>query len=214
MQKQRCVIIGSSPDTDIDIIAKNLRGHDFIACADGGYVYAKKLGLKPDLIAGDFDSSERPKNIAGRIVTLPRAKDDTDTMYLVRECVKMGFQEFLLFGCTGGRLDHTVANFCILHYLSENGKSAEMIDSENIIFTLSEGFQTVDNLNGHGFSIFPFGCSKCILTLRGFEYEIENSTISSDFPIGVSNILRSDHSVIEIKCGSAIVIITVNKVKE
>lgn len=209
MQKQRCIIIGSSPETDIDVIARCLRGHDFIACADGGYVYARKLGLRPDLIAGDFDSSERPKNIAGRIITLPRAKDDTDTMYIVRECVEMGFEEFLLFGCTGGRLDHTAANFCILQYLSKLGKYAEMIDSENRIFVMSEGVHKIDNMKGCTFSIFPFGCGDCTVTLQGFEYELENGVLYSDFPLGVSNTVISESASVNLMKGNALIIISI-----
>ena len=29
---------------------------DLILCADGGYRYAKALGLKPDYLVGDFDT--------------------------------------------------------------------------------------------------------------------------------------------------------------
>lgn len=207
MPKRRCVIIGSSPDTEVDSIARNLRGHDFIACADGGYLYAQKLNLRPDLIIGDFDSSPKPKNIAGRILSLPREKDDTDTMYLVRECVRLGFEEFVFFGCTGGRLDHTFANFCVLQYLSQKNCTAEMLDKENLIFILQKGVQTIDYLNGKGFSIFPFGCHECSVTLKGFAYELEDGILTADFPLGVSNIITSDNAFVEIKDGSALIII-------
>ena len=124
MKNRRCIIIGSSPETGIDTIRRYINENDFIACADGGHIYAEKLGITPGLIAGDFDSSQKPCNTSARVISLPVRKDDTDTVYLVRECVAMGFEEFLLFGMTGGRFDHTLANLCVLYDLSRQGKTA------------------------------------------------------------------------------------------
>ena len=134
--KERCVIIGASPVCDTEMIKKSVRESDFVVCADGGYKYALMAGIKPDLIIGDFDSAEFPENVKCDIVKLPVHKDDTDTMYCVRECVKMGYKTILLFGMTGGRLDHTFANFCTLLYTAENGVNAKMLDGENMIFAM------------------------------------------------------------------------------
>ena len=129
MVKRRCVIIGSSPETDIDVIRKHLREGDFIACADGGYVYAEQLGIKPDMIIGDFDSSERP---------------DTDICRII------------------------------------------------------------ENRNGCGFAVFPFGCESCNVSLEGFEYNLQAGTLTADFPLGVSNTIRSDKAKITVHNGMAV----------
>ena len=52
---KRCVVIGSSPDTDIETIKKTVKSDDFTVCADGGYLFAEKAGITPQLIIGDFD---------------------------------------------------------------------------------------------------------------------------------------------------------------
>ena len=91
--KERCVIIGASPVCDTDMIKKSVCESDFVVCADGGYKYAFAANVKPDLIIGDFDSAEFPENVKCDIVKLPVHKDDTDTMYCVRECMKMGYKE-------------------------------------------------------------------------------------------------------------------------
>ena len=105
MENRRCIIIGSSPDTDIDVIRSYIGNDDFIACADGGHIYAERLGIVPSLIVGDFDSGSRPGYRNTKIIALPVKKDDTDTVSVINECIKMGFDEFLLFGMTGGRFD-------------------------------------------------------------------------------------------------------------
>lgn len=54
----RCVIISGSPDTSVEEIKTLCTDDDFIVCADSGYTFARKAGLNPDLIIGDFDSLE------------------------------------------------------------------------------------------------------------------------------------------------------------
>lgn len=50
----------------------------------------KKLGIKPDLIIGDFDSSDVPDTDIKTII-LPVRKDDTDTFFAVKYAIKQGF---------------------------------------------------------------------------------------------------------------------------
>lgn len=87
----------------------------------------ESLQVKPGLIVGDFDSHENPHWDVETIV-LPCEKDDTDTVYAVKEAVKRGCDEFLLIGVVGARLDHTLGNVSILLYLHSLGKKAIIID--------------------------------------------------------------------------------------
>ncbi len=206
MQKKRCVIIGASPVCDVGMIKDHVRESDFVVCADGGWTYALAAGIKPNMIIGDFDSSEFPENMKCDIIRLPVHKDDTDTMYCVKECMKMGFKEILLLCMTGGRIDHTFANFCTLLYACENGVSARIID-ENIIFAMTQGKEIIENKQGHIFSIFPFGCKSCKVTLSGFEYPLDEGIIHVDTVLGTSNSVISDHAEITLHDGNAICIV-------
>ena len=86
----RCVIISGSPDTNVEEIKSLCTSDDFIVCADSGYSFAKKAGLTPNLIIGDFDSlkEELPQNT--EVVKLNTHKDDTDTEHCVMECIRRG----------------------------------------------------------------------------------------------------------------------------
>jgi len=200
----RCIIIGASPECDTEIISEKVNQDDCIVCADGGYKYALSAGIEPDIIIGDFDSSEFPENLECEKIKLPVHKDDTDTMYCVRECIDRGYREFLLFGMTGGRTDHTYANFCTLLYLSQRDIKASLFDSENEIFVMTSGKRVIENKKEHIFSIFPFGCEKCTVSLDGFEYGLENGILNAEFPLGVSNVIKSDEAKITLHEGSAI----------
>lgn len=205
MTKKRCLLIGAAPDTDIKVISRLLRDDDHIVCADGGYKYAEMLGIKPQLIVGDFDSSEKPKDIACDIISLPVRKDDTDMLYAVKECIRRGCDEFVICGATGGRLDHTYANFCVLKYLAERNIPACIADGSAEIRVLCGGEFDVEGRNGCGFGIFPFGCGECTVSLSGFEYNLDCGTLTADFPLGVSNTVRSDKAVVTVHGGSAII---------
>ena len=98
---------------------------DLVIAADAGFRICRKLGITPDLLMGDFDSMEAPKDFA-HLIRAPVEKDDTDTMLAVKEGLRQGCTDFLLYGGTGGeRLDHTLANFQALLYLRRHGAHSE-----------------------------------------------------------------------------------------
>ena len=112
---KRCVIIGGAPINDYNRIKGLLSDDDFIIACDSGLVHLEKSGITPNLIIGDFDSFDKPKTNIETIV-LPREKDDTDSFFAVKEAVRRGFDELLIFGAIGGRLDHSLGNISILLY--------------------------------------------------------------------------------------------------
>ncbi|MBR5772506.1 MAG: thiamine diphosphokinase, partial [Clostridia bacterium] len=124
---KRCVIIGGAPIADYEKIKEYLRADDYFICCDCGLDHAEGLGITPDLIVGDFDSHEKPETDT-ETITLPREKADTDTYYAAKEGIKRGFDDFLIIGGAGGRIDHTLANIYLLYFLYEQGKKAVMID--------------------------------------------------------------------------------------
>lgn len=208
---KRCIIIGASPETDIVSIQKNITEGDFIVCADGGRKYAEQIGITPDLMIGDFDSSAFPETYRGEIemIKLPRMKDDTDTMYCVKECIKRGYNDFTLLGMLGGREDHTYANLCTLLYLCKSGCTGRIINAEREIFVTDKGAE-IHHQKGLLFSVFPFGCESCTVSLKGFLYELDRGTLTADFPLGVSNEITSDNAVVTVHENTAVIYIGKN----
>ena len=68
---QRCVIVGGAGIREYQRIRESLRGDDWFVYCDGGLKHQEKLGVRPDLIVGDFDSHEKPETEIETIV-LPR----------------------------------------------------------------------------------------------------------------------------------------------
>ena len=68
-----------------------IREGDYIICADSGFKYAERLGLKPDILLGDFDSYSAVGNEAENVITLPAEKDDTDAIEKLIWCYEKGY---------------------------------------------------------------------------------------------------------------------------
>lgn len=99
------------------------REGDFIIAADKGLLYLQNLGITPNLVIGDFDSLGHTPN--GRnIIVLPCEKNDTDMGAAVAEGVMRGYKNFILYGASGGRADHTLANIQLISSLSRRGMTA------------------------------------------------------------------------------------------
>ena len=209
---KRCVVIGASPEADAEFIRESVGSDDFVVCADGGYITALRAGLEIDLLIGDFDSSDYPEGFGGEVIRLPVMKDDTDTLSCVRECLRRGYRDFVLLGMTGGRIDHTFANYSVLLFVAENGGRAAISDRTSEITALTGGtdgkdFLTVSNKQGRGFGVFPFGCRSCRVTLRGFLYDIEEAELFADIPVGACNTVVSEEALVRVSDGSAIVML-------
>ena len=127
---KRCVIIGGADINNYDFIREKLSPDDYFIFCDSGLKHLAALGVQPHLIVGDFDSHENPQ-LPVETIVLPREKDDTDTFFAVKEALRRGFDDFLLLGVIGGRLDHSLGNLSILLYLQQQGKHGRILDDHS-----------------------------------------------------------------------------------
>lgn len=182
---RRCVVVGGAPIGNYDAVRQYLRPDDFVICCDSGLKHREKLGVSPDMIVGDFDSAEDP-HLPVETVILPCEKDDTDTMAAVREAVRRGFEEFLLIGVIGGRLDHTLANIYILLWLEKQGKKALAADDYSEMEIVSRAPAYIEDHYPY-FSVLNIGGIAKGITIRNAKYTLENAEISCEWQYGVSN---------------------------
>ncbi len=160
---------------------------DIIIAADGGYDALARRGYQPDILIGDLDSikSEIPEDL--RKLTYPKEKDETDMFLSYEAGVKLGYTEFVMIGGTGGRLDHTYANLSLLLFAKERGHNVTAIDEGGMIFCIKNEGISLAGKDGSRLSVFAFGGSAEGVTIRGTKYEAENVTLTTAFPLGVSN---------------------------
>ncbi|MBQ7700601.1 MAG: thiamine diphosphokinase [Clostridia bacterium] len=181
----RCAIVGAADIGRYDIIKEYLKDDDCFIYCDAGLRHEKALGKKADIIVGDFDSTENPNRETETIV-LPHEKDDTDTVYAVKEAMRRGFSEFLLIGVIGGRIDHTLGNIAILNMLHSAGCHGMIVDDHSEIEIISDKPAYVSDKFPY-FSLLNITgvCRK--VTVKNALYPLDNAQLTTDFPLGVSN---------------------------
>ncbi len=201
----RCVIIGGAEINNYNNIISELKNDDFYIFCDSGLNHADKLKIKPHLIIGDFDSHKQPEtNI--EIIVLPCEKDDTDTVYAVKEAIKRGFNDFLLIGVTGQRLDHTLANISILNMLHSIKKCGKIIDDYSEMQIVSNDTVYIDDKWSYFSLINIFGVTSGI-DVKNAKYPLKDAEITSEYQYGISNeVLSGKTAEVSVKNGKLLLI--------
>ncbi|MGN0558157.1 MAG: thiamine diphosphokinase [Acutalibacteraceae bacterium] len=204
----RCVIICAAPNANLGFIKSQIKSDDFIICADGGLEYARKLGIKPDLVVGDFDSYKGEiAEITEKKITLDTHKDETDTLCCINEGIKNGCDTFLLLSALGGRFDHSFANLSLLQYITDKNCRGYIKTENETVTMLKKGVYTFENLKGKTFSLFPFACDKAVVSYKNTEYPLLNGDVQSSTAVGISNVFTDSKSEITIHSGYALLFI-------
>lgn len=202
---KRCVIVGGAGIQNYNRVRETLREEDFFVFCDSGLKHMDALGVKPDLIVGDFDSHENPHMDAETIV-LPREKDDTDTVFAAKEMTRRGFENFLLIGVIGDRLDHTLANVSILLMLDTAGKQAKAIDDFSEMEILSAkagrpGRAAIDDSYPY-FSLLNITGEADGVTITNAKFPLKEGRIDCDYQYAVSNeVLPGETAEVSIRKG-------------
>ncbi len=182
---RRCVVVGGADIGRYDRIRSYLRMDDFFICCDSGLKHREGLGIVPNLIVGDFDSYENP-HLGTETITLPCEKDDTDTVFAVKEALARGFDEFLLVGVIGGRLDHTLGNVSLLLMLEARGKVAVAVDDYSEMEIVSSCTAQVSNRYAF-FSLLNISGTAQGVTIRNAKYPLADAEITCEYQYGISN---------------------------
>lgn len=189
---KRCVIIGGAEIRRYDRARQALSPEDFVIYCDGGLNHQAGLERLPDLIVGDFDSHEHP-HMAVETIVLPCEKDDTDTMFAVREALRRGYEDFLLLGVIGGRLDHTLGNVGILLYLDAQGKRGRILDDHSEMEIVSRQAAIIDDSFAF-FSLLNISGVARGITIEHAKYPLQEGEITCDYQYGVSNEVLPGHT--------------------
>ena len=202
---RRCVIVGGADISNYDRIIALIKSDDFVIFCDSGLKHMEKLAVKPSLIVGDFDSHENP-HLDVETIVLPCEKDDTDTVFAVKEAIKRGYVDFLLIGVIGARLDHTLGNIYILEYLDELGLKGKIIDDYSEMELISSEPAFVDDSYVFFSLINITGIARGI-TIENAKYPLNNGEITCSYQYGVSNeVLPGKRAKISIKVGKLLLI--------
>lgn len=197
-----CYIVGAGEDYGLDFCPKD---GDLVLAADAGYLRLKAAGLRPQIVVGDFDTLGAPPE-GEQVVTLPRIKDVTDTWAAIQLGLERGYRCFALYGCTGGRFEHTLANLQIVADLATRGMECQLVDRTQVITAVSNGTVNFGPERRGFVSVFAHSDLCTGVTIRGMKYELENGELTNRFPLGVSNEFLGVPSSVTIGKGTVILV--------
>ncbi len=198
-----CYIIGAG-----DITGPNIKAGDtdLIICADGGYKYKDLLGRECDIVVGDFDSFGSIPDTDNKVVA-PAEKDETDMMLAVRQGLDKGYGNFVILGALGGeRNDHSVANIQLLYYIASKGARGTILHGDEVFTAFKNGTLTLGAEHKGYVSVFSLSDESRGVAIKNLKYTLDNATLYSYMPVGVSNEFMGEKSCISVEDGVLLVV--------
>ncbi|MEG0918388.1 MAG: thiamine diphosphokinase [Anaerovoracaceae bacterium] len=210
---KQCVIFTSYFEGDINQFElinqiRNNPENYFIIAADGGYDILTSVNIVPNLIVGDLDSNsiEIPKEISSFIVKAE--KDETDLDLAINKSIENSYEDIIIVGGIGGRLDHTLGNIQTIVGYTIKGLNISMMDSNQEMYILKNSSLSLKKKNEYKFSLLSHSPISKGVSITGSKYNLNNYDLTSTFPLAVSNEFIEDTVTITVKEGILIVILT------
>lgn len=206
MQK-RCIIIASALEDECSV---EHTPSDFLIAADAGYLCCQKHNIIPDMVVGDFDSMciEELEGAACEHIKLPCAKDDTDTLAAIRIGLQHDCNEFHIYGGISTDMAHSFANFQCLDFCEEKGTHAFLHTEGQVSQLVTKSRPLIiDDCQNKRLSVFAWGDSATGVNISGTRWELDNETLTSAFPVGVSNVVTSNKAQISVSTGKLLCIL-------
>ena len=198
-----CFLVGAG-EMDPALVLRPRPG-DLLIAVDGGWSPIRAMGLMPDLAVGDFDSLGQVPDCPDTI-SLPREKDDTDMFFALKQGLARGFRRFAVYGGTGGRLAHTLANLQLLDYLSRQDCRGFLVGGGTVATAVTGGaLRFPARMDGY-LSVFCSSGQAGGVTLTGLKYPLEGASLSGSLPLGVSNEFTGVSACVQVDSGTLLVL--------
>lgn len=171
---------------------------------DHGAVCAMEQGIPLCCAIGDFDSvtkQERARMEAyTTIETLPAHKDETDTEIAILYAMEHKYEEIILFGGIGGRLDHTLAN---LNLIIHRNLPITLMDEHHECKVLTQGRYVVEKR----FRYLSFiALEPSCISEENVLYPLDKRSITPADIYPISNEILTKDAIITIHSGRVLMI--------
>ena len=180
------VIIANGDLPRRSIVRGILNKRVFIVCADGGADKARRLGIRPDVIIGDFDSITQGTRNYFRTIPQVHAPDQysTDLEKAILLCIELKFASVTIIGSSGDRIDHvTGALGCLRRFA---GRIDLRLVNEVCTTECINGSIRFPSRPGEKVSLIPF--TRCTgITTRNLLYPLKNDSLEMGVREGISN---------------------------
>jgi thiamine pyrophosphokinase len=208
----RIIIFANGELPNMDKVRAILKDDDYIICADGGTRHALALNLKPDLVIGDMDSTEKTdlkklRDDGVSIELFPRDKDETDLELVITRAIELMPKEIIIVAALGGRIDQTLGNIALLADSRLSAFDVRLDDGVEEIFFCRDQLE-VHGGSGDLVSLIPWGGPVHHIQTQGLKWALKDETLHPDRTRGLSNEMLSNDASIRIGSGLLLVVLT------
>lgn len=209
---KRVAVVGGGPKPYISDLNPYENEDTVWIGADQGAEVLLEHGIRPDFAIGDFDSVssaslEQIKEQSLQVEIHPNEKDETDLELAIHQALKWSPEHILLFGVTGGRIDHSLANVQLLYPLLQKNVRSTIIDIQNQVELVTEGLHTIEANEEYPYvSFLPVTLEVTNINLTGFYYPLTDAYLPYGSTLCISNRLIQDRGTFSFDSGILLVI--------
>ena len=189
-----------------EYIEEKVQEGDLVVCADSGYKNACRMGVKVDVLVGDFDSLKDIPDGNFELVRVPAEKNETDTQLAINIALERGADEVVIICSTSGRADHALSAMAILEYLYEKRIPATLVNGQNRIRFVRDGGAIIIRSAYKYFSVLTLDAVAKKVSIEGGKYPLVKKDIGRGFQFAVSNEIVKNAALITVKKGSVYII--------
>lgn len=197
---------------EICVIALNLSDEileldcDYIG-VDKGALFLANNNQNMILAIGDFDSIQESdfniiQKFSQNILKFSSHKDESDSELAIKKAIELGYQHIIVTGGLAKRIDHSLNNLLLLQKYSNIDLTFR--DKDNKAYLLSPGMHMLSKSHYKYISFFPLTDTK--LSLLGFEYNLNQTTLKAFNNLGLSNEIINQFGTVIIESGNLIAI--------
>lgn len=191
----------------------NLAADDLVIAADGGSGHCQNLGIIPNLLIGDLDSTSQDliqewENAGVLIIRHPAQKDQIDLELALLHAQAEGASEIIVYGAVGGRLDMTFGNLLLLAHPELTFQITLICGGEEVRALRPGESLVLQGIPGDIVSILSLGPGESSIRTEGLEYPLDNEDLGFGLTRGVSNQMAAERAVIQLERGLLAVIHT------
>ncbi len=188
-----------------EIMREQVKKSEKIIAIDGGLHHCEAMGIRPDLIVGDFDSVDHSLLLKYKDVyqyAFPRDKDFTDLELGITKAEEFNPKYIIIYGALGGRPEHALYNLNLLGRML--GKLRIETESETL-YAITDQVE-IDCFPGQTLSLLPIGDSAEGVTSKGLKWELNQATLNTHF-MSLSNVAMQEKITIKIQNGVLLVVL-------
>lgn len=205
----KCIhIVAGGPIENLPTLNKKTNDEIWIA-VDRGLEHLLHFQIEPNYVIGDFDSmSLATKNNIDQslMIQFPKEKDETDLELALIYAMSKRPNEIVIYGATGGRLDHELANLQLLSICLRDKINSYIVDKRNRITLKKPGSYVLESSSYKYVSFLSLYEHVKGLTLKGFKYDLENVLLKNGSSLCISNELISKRGTYSFSSGILIVV--------